>query len=313
MRTVLTIALLLSLPGLCSAQQAPQVGARDPDAAETPAQTPKKEAAAQPPKKGAEKPAQPAGKQEKPAPADAKADDDQATPTPPKSKLPPPSTLFAEIGFGDWGLSGSENTFRKYATPAHSLFLRDLRYAPMLKSPSESAFFDVKGLGQDDYRAELRLVWSYGATQASGFLSRFRFLDPVPVSVDTSSRHVEGFSAKQSITHDFAVDFRFRNDGQKNNYDIPFFNLDQNTQFWDASATGKLGRGFASLSYSNLQYSDHTGTLLGNTTQTTALSYLWNPDEFGGRRGGLLARRDLGANGSSESTWTFCPLPATSH
>ena len=43
------------------------------------------------------------------------------------------------------------------------------------------------------------------------------------------------------------------------------------------AATGKLGRGFAFLNYSSLNYNDHTGTLLDSTTQTTRLGYLWNP------------------------------------
>ena len=111
--------------------------------------------------------------------------------------------------------------------------MRDLRFAPKLKSPSESAFFDVKGIGQDDYRAETRLVWSYGATQARGFLSRFNFLDPLPNPVALSSRLVEGFNAQQSLSRDFALSFRYRNDTQHKNFDVPFFNLDQDTEYWD--------------------------------------------------------------------------------
>jgi len=290
-RTVLTISLLVTLAAVCPAQNAP----READSVETqppPAADKGKEAkpAPQPPAKGkgkatpaptAEPPAADKGKAKPPAAekgAEKGAADPEA-PAMPKSMLPPPSTVYAEIGVGDWGLSGSRSKFREYATIPSGIFLRDLRYAPMLRSPKESAFFDIKGIGQDDYRAETRLVANYGASQASGFLSRYRFFDPLPNPVDGSSRHTEGFNVKQSLFRDFALSLRYRNDTQHNNFAVPFSNLDQNTEYWDAVASGKLGRGFATLNYSSFHFSDHTGTLVNSTTQTAGLSYLWNPSD----------------------------------
>ena len=264
MRTVLTINLLVGLAGVCAAQQAPQNAPPQPNTVETPASAVQQTAQPSP--------------DARPAPLgqDAAQGGDQ-TPPPPKVKMTPASTLSTEIGFGDWGLSGSHSKFREYATVPYGFYLRDLRFAPMLKPVGESAFFDISGIGQEDYRAETRLVWSYGATQASGFLSRFRFDEPLPNPVNPSSRNVEGFNVKQSLSRDFALAVRFRTDAEKNNYAVPYSNLDQNTTYWDAAASGKLGRGFVNLYYANLAFSDHTGTLLDSTTNTTGLSYLWSP------------------------------------
>ncbi len=284
--TTIFLVTISSVVGPSRALQAPAGSPRQPDPAGTQAAAPTKVQAnpAPAPKPPTPKLPAPAIGQTKPPvtpekPAVDPAAADQGSQPLPKSRLAPPSTVLAEIGYGDWGLSGSESKFRQHAMVPHGLLLRDLRYAPMLRSRSESAFFDVKGLGGDDYRAESRLVWGYGATQLSGSVSRFRFADPLPVPVDGSSRHVEEFSARQSLSRDFALSLQFRNDSQRNRYEVPYANLDQNTQYWDAFATGKLGSGFAAFNYSNLHYSDRTGTLLNTTVQTSGLSYLWNPSD----------------------------------
>ncbi|HLJ57158.1 MAG TPA: hypothetical protein VKT77_19125, partial [Chthonomonadaceae bacterium] len=268
MRTELTTLLLLSFAVGCAAQQPPPVGTTD---AGSPAQqTP-------PPKAGAKQQSAAGQDKSKQPPADAPdTPAEPESPKPQKSRLAPPSTLYIDAGYGDWGLSGNASKLRQYATPPHGLFLRNLRYSPILRTPSTSAFFDVKGLGQDDYRAETRLVWGYGETLASAFSSRFRFLDPLANQVGSSSRLVQGFKGSQALARDFALSFQYRFDTQHNNYAAPFDNLNQETQFWDASAAGKLGRGFGAVTFSDLQYADHTGSRLDSTTQTVALSYLWN-------------------------------------
>ncbi len=278
MRIVQTIILLVGGAGMCAAQP-PRNAMADPVVVEAQA-PPSAPGDAKPSPKtppSAKKPA----KTKPPATGEAadKSNDAEEAPKPPKSTLPPPSTLYTEMGYGDWGLGGNESKFRQYATVPHGFFLRDLRYVPMFKTPSEYAFLNVKGVGQDDYRAETRLAWNYGATQAAGFVSRFNFFEPLPNPVNPNARQGEGFNVKQSLTRDFALSFRFRDDLQHNNYEIPYFNLNQSTQYLDGVASGKLGRGFASLNYSNLHYSDHTGTLLDFTAQTTGLSYLWSPSD----------------------------------
>ena len=280
MRTLLTTMLLLSTVGSAHAWYGPQTAPPGADAGQVPAspqtkgkpQTPQKakpkleENSAAPPSADAPKP--------------VKAADEPAAPIVIKSKLAPPSTLYTEFGLGDWGLSGSRSKFRQYATPAHGFTMRDFRYAPMLKSPADSAFFDLKGIGGEDYRAESRLSARYGATQASGFLSRFQFETPLQNPVGASSRDIQGFSAKQSLNRDFALSVQFRNDSQRNKYEVPYSNLDQNTQYWDAFAAGKLGRGFATVNYSELQFADHTVGVLNTTTKTSGLSYLWSPSDL---------------------------------
>jgi len=171
-QTELIAALLLCLGAVCTAQDAPA-----PPAGKA------KSAKAAPPvaaqDKGAAKPAPAAGDKEP-----AKGDAAEEAPKLPKLDLPPRTSVYTEFGYGDWGLGGSNNKFRQYATAPHGFFLRDLTYSPMLKSVSENGLFNIKGIGQDDYRAEARFASSYGATQASGYLSRFRFVDPLPTQVN---------------------------------------------------------------------------------------------------------------------------------
>jgi hypothetical protein len=198
-------------------------------------------------------------------------------PATPKSKLDPNSSLLVEPGYGDWGLRGNQTKFREYATPPHGFFLRDLRYAPLLKSPSENAFFELRGIGQDDYLASARGAWDYGATRAYGFLSRSRFFDPTPGVIPASTWQSSGVDVRRNITHDFSLSFQERTNSQQLNFALPYPRLDQNTDFWSAAAAGKLGRGYARLDFWNYHYADETGTLLNFDAQKVGLSYLWTP------------------------------------
>ncbi|HLK58113.1 MAG TPA: porin, partial [Chthonomonadaceae bacterium] len=123
---------------------------------------------------------------------------------------------------------------------------------------------------------ETRLGWGFGATRAEGYLSLFQFQDPLPNPVDPSTRIVSGFAVKQILSPGFGLTFRYQDDRQQNNYAVPYSNLDQHTRFWNVAATGKWGPGFATLNYSNLYYSDHTGVLPNMMAQNAGLSYLWN-------------------------------------
>lgn len=269
MRTLPIISLLLCFAQAGPAQQAP--APQDDAKAAKPA---KKKADAKEKDKGAKKaPAEDATQ----PPA---ADDENTPPTKEEKfprKLPPRSDVYIEAGYGDWGLSGSEHKFRQYGTLPHGFFIRDLRLMPSFKSAAQTAFFDFKGIGQDDYRAESWLNWSYGKTRLAGFLSQSKYFDPTPAQVDLSSRRVNGINGKQFLNRDFALSFRYREDIQNKYYGAPALPLNQDTQYIDAVAAGKLGRGFLNLSASSLRFADNTGTLPGTTTQTVGLHYLWEP------------------------------------
>lgn len=193
-----------------------------------------------------------------------------------KSKLPPDSRLYLDAGYADWLLRGNQSKFRQYATPPAGFFLRDLRYAPNYRAPSESGFLELKGIGQEDYLVVARQSWDYGATQASGFLSRASFFDPTPSPFDSSWRRVNGFNLHRLLNRDFALNFNYRADEELLNYVIPFPALDQKIEFWDGNATGKLGPGAARLYVSNLHFEDHSGTYTNFNAQTLGARYLWN-------------------------------------
>ncbi len=212
-----------------------------------------------------------------PVTAAVQGEADAPKPTPPKSKLEPDDNIYIETGYVDWGLSGNQSKFRQYATPPRGLFLRDFRFAPQLRSPSQNALFELRGIGQDDYLASARGTWEYGRTQASGFLSRSRFFDPSSGAIDQSTWQTESFRLKRAIRPDFSLSFNARSDSQQLNYQIPSPRLDQNTDYWEAIAGGKVGSGFARVSFSNLHYTDETQTLQNFGAQKIGLSYLWNP------------------------------------
>lgn len=210
--------------------------------------------------------------------ADSKDDADKpAKPKTPPSKLDPNSSLFVELGYGDWGLRGNQSKFRQYATPPSGFFLRDLRYAPILKSPSENAFFELRGIGQDDYYATAKGAWDYGATRLSGFTSRSQFFDPSAGAVPQSSWRSSGVDLRRNINRDFALSFQVRSNSQQLYYTVPYPRLNQNTDYWSLLAAGKLGKGYASLEYSGFHYADETASLINFDSQKVGLSYLWTP------------------------------------
>lgn len=216
------------------------------------------------------------GKQDKPENSGDGADA-PAKPAPPKSKLPPNSSLFVEMGYADWGLNGNHTKFREYATPPNSLFLRDLRYAPLLKSPSQSAFLELRGIGQDDYLAAASGSWEYGATRFAVLTSRSRFFDPTPGEIPLSSWRTTAIDLRRAITRDFSLSFQARSLSQQLYFALPFQPFDQNTDYWNLIAGGKVGPGYARLELSNLHYADETGTLTNFNAQKVGISYLWNP------------------------------------
>jgi hypothetical protein len=209
--------------------------------------------------------------------AGAPQDDTPKPAAPAKSKLDPNSSVYLDVGYADWGLRGNQSKFREYATPPTGFFLRDLRYAPLLKSPSEDALFELRGIGQDDYLAAARGAWDYGATRLSGFLSRSKFFDPTPGVIPVSSWRASGLDLRRNITRDFSLSFQTRSNSQQLNFAVPYPRLDQNTDYWNAIAGGKLGRGFVRLDFSNFHYADETQTLVNFNAQKVGLSYLWTP------------------------------------
>jgi len=156
-------------------------------------------------------------------------------------------------------------------------FLKDLTYVPFMSSPGERVFTEFQGIGGTDYRGAGRWDSNYGATQISGFFTNNRFFEDTPDPVSPSSRHAVGFNIRQALTKSVSLAFGYRDDIQQNNYDAPNPGENQDTQYQDAIASGKLGNGFLKLSVADLKFTDNTGTLLSSNTQTMGAGYLWTP------------------------------------
>ena len=203
-------------------------------------------------------------------------DDDAPKPKAPVSKLDPPTYLVAEVGYSTWNATGSENKLRQYGTIPGGWFLKELTYVPKMEDQGQYVYTSLKGIGGEDYRGDLNLVYSYGGTRISGYFSNTKFYEDTPAPVGASERHTAAFNLRQNFNKNFSIDYRYKSDLQVNRYESPNPGENQFTQFQDLSAAGKLGSGYLKLTTSNLHFEDKSGTLNNSDVQTIAGSYLWN-------------------------------------
>ena len=183
-----------------------------------------------------------------------------------------------EIGFATWSLDGNGNKFRQYATPAQSVFLRSLRFVPSMRFPSsDAASFVLKGLGEDDYRAEGGVDLWFGRARATVEATRYRFLDPTFSLVPESQRVTEEGTLKYLLTPDFAFSVRYCMDRQDHQFEAPKLPYHQRTRYWDAVVEGRIGEGQMNLTYSDWRYFDRTDIRPNVTVKRWQIRYLWAP------------------------------------
>lgn len=191
-----------------------------------------------------------------------------------------------DVGFAHWGLDGNRNKFRQYATPAQSVFLKSLRLTPTFKFPSSDAGqFVLKGLGEEDYRAEGTLDILYGRVKFATEVTRHRFLDATFMPVSESQRELQEGSVKYLLTRDFAISLRYRMDKQEQLFEAPKLPYYQRTRFWDALVEGKFGEGQIGLGYIDWRYFDRTDIRPDTTVKRWQVRYLWQPNELLGIEG----------------------------
>ncbi len=204
---------------------------------------------------------------------------EQETETPPESPeapLPPPAKLISvDFGWSWWDLTGNAGKFRQYATPPNSRFLRELRYISPFWRTGDNLRLQFWSPTEDDYRLEGSFSFGFGATRIEAWTTRNRFLMPVPEPLPTSERTVTESFIKQSLTPEFAVFVRYRQDGQTHHLETPRTPLLQNTRYWDAVAEGKLGNGQVSVGYTDWRYFDRTDTFLDTSMERWHARYLW--------------------------------------
>lgn len=193
-----------------------------------------------------------------------------------------------ELGFSHWSLDGNSSKFRQYATPPRSLFLRSLRYIPTFKFPSSDAGqLILKGLGEDDYRAEGNLDALFGRACLEFNVSRNRFYEPTPFLVSESKREIEEGAFKYLLTNDFAFSVRYRMDRQDRIFEAPRLPYYQRTRYWDAIAEGGAGDARFSLGYADWRYFDRTDIRPDTFVKRWNAQYLWEPNSRFGVEGGI--------------------------
>lgn len=200
----------------------------------------------------------------------------EAPPETPEAPLPPPpKPVTIDLGWSWWNESGSLAKFRQYATPPNSRFIRELRYISPFWRTGDNLRLQLWSPTEDDYRLEGNLSFGFGTTRIEAWTTRNRFMTPVPDALPTSERSVTESFFKQSITPDFAVFVRYRQDGQNHYLEPPRTPLLQNTRYWDAVAEGKLGNGQISIGYTDWRYFDRTNTFPDTGMERWHARYLW--------------------------------------
>ncbi|MCX7967014.1 MAG: hypothetical protein N3B10_00835 [Armatimonadetes bacterium] len=193
-----------------------------------------------------------------------------------------------EVGFSNWGLDGNQNKFRQYATPAKSLFLRSIRYTPTFRFPTNDAGqLVLKGLGDDDYRAEGHFDALFGRARFEFNAGRNRFYDATHFLVGESKREVEEGAFKYLLTNDFAFSVRYLMDRQDRIFESPQLPYYQRTRYWDAVAEGRISDSQLSLSYADWRYFDRTDIRPDTTVKRWSVRYLWEPSTILGLEGGI--------------------------
>lgn len=204
---------------------------------------------------------------------------EQETQTPPESPEaplpPPPKPVSVDLGWSWWNVDGSYAKFRQYATPPNSRFLRELRYISPFWRTGDNLRLQLWSPTEDDYRLEGNFSFAFGATRIEAWTTRNRFITPVPDLLPTSERSVTETFIKQSLTPEFAVFVRYRQDGQNHYLESPRTPLLQNTRYWDAVAEGSLGNGQISIGYTDWRYFDRTNTFPDTGMERWHARYLW--------------------------------------
>ncbi len=217
----------------------------------------------------------------------------QASPEAPEAPLPPPpKPVSIDLGWSWWNVDGNLAKFRQYATPPNSRFIRELRYISPFWRTGDNLRLQLWSPTEDDYRLEGNLSFGFGTTRIEAWTTRNRFITPVPDIPPTSERSVTESFLKQSLTPDFAVFVRYRQDGQNHYLESPRTPLLQNTRYWDAVAEGKLGNGQLSIGYTDWRYFDRTNTFPDTSMERWHARYLWEVNPALAVEG-TFARMDL--------------------
>ncbi len=217
----------------------------------------------------------------------------EAPPETPEAPLPPPPKLLTiDLGWSFWNETGNVSKFRQYATPPNSRFLRELRYVSPFWRTGDNLRLQLWSPTEDDYRLEGLFSFGFGATRVEAWTTRNRFLMAVPEPLPTSERTVTESFVKQSVTPDFAVFVRYRQDGQNHYLETPRTPLLQNTRYWDAVAEGRLGNGQLSIGYTDWRYFDRTDTFPDTGMERWHARYLWEVNPTLSVEGGF-ARMEL--------------------
>lgn len=204
---------------------------------------------------------------------------EEETQTPPESPQaplpPPPKPLSLDFGWSWWNEDGRFAKFRQYATPPNSRFLRELRYISPFWDNGSNLRLQLWSPTEDDFRLEGNFSFAFGQTRAEAWTTRNRFLTPAPDVLRTSERTATESFFKQAISPDFALFFRYRQEGQNHYLETPRTPLLQNTRYWDAVAEGKFGNGWLSIGYTDWRYFDRTNTFPDTGMQRWHARYLW--------------------------------------
>lgn len=202
-----------------------------------------------------------------PAEEEQKAEEAKAKPL-----LPVAGVLT--LGYGDLGLSGNQNTLRRYATPPRLLFIEELSLRSRTGWGSGQGGITLRGVGADDYYYRANADEMFGRLRADAFYSRSRYLPDTPEPQGESERKASGWSLAQRISPSFVIASSYTMEAQTQTFGVPRAAQYQRSRYLDVQAYGKAGRGFVSGGYSSTAFTDRTMVLPSATVEQATLSYI---------------------------------------
>lgn len=178
------------------------------------------------------------------------------------------------LGYGDLGLSGNQNTLRRYATPPKLLFIEELSLRSRAGWGSGQGGITLRGVGADDYSYRGAADEMFGRLRADAYYTRSRYLPDTPEPQGESERKASGWNVAQRISPSFVIASSYRMESQTQTFSVPRAAQYQRSRYLDVQAYGKAGRGFISGGYSSANFHDRTAILPSSTVEQATVSYV---------------------------------------
>lgn len=155
---------------------------------------------------------------------------------------PAPSGPKLDIGYGTWGLSGNESTFRRFTTLPKGLFVRELSYGFYQSSPGMFGDFMFRGRPSEDYTVDTTDILD-SKTRFQASADNSQFMEPSQGDIPTSRRrNVEG-SLQRTLGQNLNLVLSASSTQHDKFFEGPAFPVHTRTDNFGAQIAGDVGKG----------------------------------------------------------------------